>query len=151
MSRSLNRWDGIGHLGSDPETRFMPNGDPVCTFSIACSDDYVDKQGNKIEKTEWVRIVMWRRLAEIAGEYLHKGSKIYVTGKLTTRKYEKDGVTQYVTEIVANNMQMLDSKPADGSRPPSQGQPARQASTSRSAPTTSHYEESDWSDDIPFN
>jgi single-strand DNA-binding protein len=111
MARSVNKVILIGTLGRDPEMRFMPNGDAVCNVSIATDEGYKDKSGQKVDKTEWHRIVAFRRLAEIMGEYLKKGSKIYLEGKLQTREWEKDGVKRYSTEIVANEMTMLDSRP----------------------------------------
>jgi single-strand DNA-binding protein len=100
----------IGNLGKDPEVRYMPNGEAVCNFSIATTENWKDKAGVKQEKTEWHNIVAYRKLAEIMGEYLKKGSSVYIEGRLQTRKWEKDGVTRYSTEIIADNMQMLGSK-----------------------------------------
>jgi single-strand DNA-binding protein len=98
----------IGNLGGDPEVRYTPNGTAVCNFSVATNDQWVDKtSGEKKERVEWHRIVAWRRLAEICGEYLSKGRKVYVEGKLQTRSWEKDGVTHYSTEIVASDVQFL--------------------------------------------
>lgn len=104
---SVNKVILVGNLGRDPEVRYMPNGEAVCNFSIATTDSWKDKQGQKQDKTEWHNIVMYRRLAEIAGEYLKKGRPVYLEGSLQTRKWEKDGVTRYTTEIIANQMQML--------------------------------------------
>lgn len=104
---SVNKVILVGNLGRDPEVRYMPNGEAVANFSIATTDSWKDKSGQKQEKTEWHNIVMYRRLAEIAGEYLKKGRPVYVEGRLQTRKWEKDGVTRYTTEIVADQMQML--------------------------------------------
>lgn len=104
---SVNKVILMGNLGRDPEVRYMPNGEAVCNFSIATTDSWKDKSGAKQEKTEWHNIVMYRKLAEIAGEYLKKGRPVYVEGRLQTRKWEKDGVTRYTTEIVADQMQML--------------------------------------------
>lgn len=139
MSRDLNHCTFIGRLGQDPETRYMPNGNAVTNISIAVGDDYKDKQGNKVEQTEWVRVSAFQKLAEVMSEYLKKGSKVYIAGKMKTRKYEQDGVTKYSTEIHANEMYMLDSKP-DGS-----GQ------QQRNAPPQSGGPDDDFSDDIPFN
>ena len=107
---SVNKVILVGNLGRDPEVRFMPNGEAVCNFSIATTENWKDKSGVKQEKTEWHNIVMYRKLAEIAGEYLKKGRPVYIEGRLQTRKWEKDGVTRYSTEIIADNMQMLGSK-----------------------------------------
>ncbi len=112
---SVNKVILVGNLGRDPEVRFMPNGEAVCNFSIATTENWKDKSGVKQEKTEWHNIVMYRKLAEIAGEYLKKGRPVYVEGRLQTRKWEKDGVTRYSTEIVADSMQMLGGKDSGGS------------------------------------
>jgi single-strand DNA-binding protein len=111
----INKVIIIGNLGQDPEVRYMPNGNAVANFTVATSETWNDKQtGEKQEKTEWHRIVMYQRLAEIAGEYLKKGSKVYLEGKLQTRKWQnKDGQDQYSTEIIANTMQMLDARQSD--------------------------------------
>ncbi|MBW1851658.1 MAG: single-stranded DNA-binding protein [Deltaproteobacteria bacterium] len=99
----------VGNLGRDPEVRYTPSGVTVANFSIATSEEWKDKEtGEKQERTEWHRIVAWRRLGEICGEYLHKGSQIYIEGKLQTRAWEdRDGNKRYTTEIVAQSMQML--------------------------------------------
>ena len=106
----------IGNLGQDPEVRYMPTGGAVTNVSIATSESWKDKSSGQMqEKTEWHRVVFFNRLAEIAGEYLRKGSKVYVEGRLQTRKWQgKDGKDNYTTEIVANEMQMLDSRGAGG-------------------------------------
>lgn len=104
---SLNKVMLIGTLGRDPEIRHMPNGEAVANFSMATTESWKDKSGVKQEKTEWHNIVMYRKLAEIAGEYLKKGRPVYIEGRLQTRKWEKDGVTRYATEIIADSMQML--------------------------------------------
>lgn len=104
----------LGNLGKDPVVRRLENGTPVATFSIATSETYKDKEGNKQSKTEWHNIVLWRGLAEIAEKYLKKGDKVYVEGKLTTRSYEQEGVTKYLTEIVGENMTLLTPKGTSG-------------------------------------
>mgnify|MGYP000034507044 FL=1 len=105
---SVNKVILMGNLGRDPEVRFMPNGDAVCNFSIATTDTWKDKAGERQEKTEWHNIVMYRRLAEIAGEYLKKGRPVYIEGRLQTRKWQtKEGQDRYSTEIIADSMQML--------------------------------------------
>ena len=126
----------IGNLGEDPETKYMPSGGAVTNITVATSERWKDKQtGEKQEKTEWHRIVMFNKLAEIAGEYLKKGSKVYIEGKLQTRKWQdKEGKDQYTTEIVANEMQMLSGNQA--------AQPQAQP-----APTS----DDPFDDDIPFN
>ncbi|MGV6807296.1 MAG: single-stranded DNA-binding protein [bacterium] len=116
MARGVNKVILIGNCGSDPETRFMPSGGAVTNLSIATSETWKDKQtGQPQERTEWHRVVFFNRLAEIAGEYLKKGSKVYVEGSLRTRKWQgQDGQDRYATEIVANDMQMLDSRGSSG-------------------------------------
>jgi len=112
MARSgINKVILVGNLGQDPEVKYTAGGDAVTTLSIATSDSWKDKDtGQDQERTEWHRVVLWRRLAEIAGEYLNKGSKVYVEGQLRTRKWEQEGQTRYTTEIVARELQFLDSK-----------------------------------------
>ncbi len=111
-SRGVNKVILIGNIGQDPEVRYMPNGGAVCNLSIATSESWKDKNtGENQEKTEWHRVVMFRRLGEIAGEYLKKGSKVFIEGKLQTRKWQdQQGQDRYTTEIVADSMQMLDSR-----------------------------------------
>lgn len=112
MARGINKVILIGNLGQDPEVRYMPSGAAVCNVSIATSESWKDKStGEPVERTEWHRVVMFRRLAEIAGEYLKKGSKVYVEGRLQTRKWQdQQGQDRYTTEVIADNMQMLDSR-----------------------------------------
>lgn len=114
---SLNQVQLIGRLGQDPEVRYLPNGDAVCNLSIATSEKWKDKQTNEQkEKTEWHRVVMFGKLAEIAGQYLKKGALVFVQGKLETRQWEKDGEKRYTTEIRANQMTMLGGKDDGASR-----------------------------------
>ena len=115
---SVNKVILVGNLGRDPEVRFMSNGEAVCNFSIATTDSWKDKAGVKQARTEWHNITMYRKLAEIAGEYLKKGRPVYIEGRLQTRKWEKDGVTRYSTEIIGNQMQMLGGRDAAASNPP---------------------------------
>src|SRR6056297_1513262 len=112
MARGINKVILIGNLGADPEVRYTPANTAVCNISVATTDQLRDKQtGEQQEKTEWHRVVMFNRLGEIAGEYLKKGSKVYIEGRLQTRKWQgQDGQDRYTTEIVANEMQMLDSR-----------------------------------------
>ena len=112
MARSgINKVILVGNLGQDPEVKYTAGGAAVTTLSIATSDSWKDKEtGEDQERTEWHRVVLWRRLAEIAGEYLKKGSKVYIEGQLQTRKWEQEGQTRYTTEIVARDLQFLDSK-----------------------------------------
>jgi single-strand DNA-binding protein len=145
---SVNKAIIVGNLGKDPELRYTPSGDAVCTFSVATSERYKDKSGQQQEKTEWHNIVVWRKLAEICGQYLHKGSQVYLEGKITSRSYEKKdgGGTAYISEIVCDQMKMLDRK-GDGER---SAAPARTAPAS-SAPAGG-YEEPPFNadDEIPF-
>ena len=112
MARSgINKVIIVGNLGQDPEIKYTAGGAAVTTLSIATSDSWKDKDsGMDQERTEWHRVVLWRRLAEVAGEYLKKGSKVYIEGQLQTRKWEQEGQTRYTTEIIARDMQFLDSK-----------------------------------------
>lgn len=112
MARGINKVILVGNLGADPEVRYMPQGGAVANMTIATSESWTDKATNeRKEQTEWHRIVIYQRLAEIAGEYLRKGSKVYIEGKLKTRKWtDKDGIERYTTEIVANELQMLDGR-----------------------------------------
>ena len=113
MARSLNKVFLIGNLGKDPELRYTSSGAAVATFSIATSEEWKDADGNKQERTQWHQIVAWKKLAEICGEYLKKGSKIHVEGKIQYRTYDdKNGVKRYVTEIVMDGLIMLDGRAA---------------------------------------
>lgn len=110
-SRGVNKAILVGNLGDNPEVKYMPNGKAVANLSLATSESWKDQQGQTQEKTEWHRLTMYDRLAEIAGEYLKKGSKIYVEGKLQTRKWQdQQGQDRYTTEVICKEMQMLDSK-----------------------------------------
>ncbi len=112
MARGINKVILIGHVGNDPEVRYMPNGNAVATVSIATTESWKDKQtGDRQDRTEWHRVVFFNRLGEIVGEYVRKGSKVYIEGSLRTRKWQdQQGQDRYTTEIVANDLQMLDSK-----------------------------------------
>jgi single-strand DNA-binding protein len=114
MAKSLNKVMLIGNLGKDPEIRYTAASTPVATFSIATNESWQDQDGNTQERTEWHNIVTWRKLAEICHQYLRKGSKVYIEGRIQTRSYDdkNTGVKKYMTEIVASNMIMLDSKEA---------------------------------------
>jgi len=110
-SGSVNKVILVGNVGKDPETRYMPSGGAVCNLSLATSETWKDKNtGQNQERTEWHRIVFFNRLAEIVNEYVSKGSKLYIEGSLRTRSWEQDGIKRYATEIVASEMQMLDSR-----------------------------------------
>ena len=116
MARGVNKVILIGNLGADPEVRYTPDGAPVANFNLATSESWNDRtSGEKQERTEWHRLVVWRKLAEIAGQYLKKGSKIYIEGKLQTRSWEdQSGQKRYTTEVVVNELQMLDSRGEGG-------------------------------------
>ena len=137
--KGINKVILVGTLGKDPEVRFTAGGDAVATISVATSESWKDKQsGEKKEKTEWHRVIFWRRLAEIVGEYLKKGSAVYIEGKLQTRKWQdKSGDDRFTTEIVAHEMQMLGGK-TQGSQP--------QKPTQKPAP----QQTPDFDDDIPY-
>ena len=148
---SLNKVQLIGFLGKDPDCRYMPNGDQVVNITVATTDTWKDKNsGEKKEATEWHRVVFFRKLAEIAGQYLKKGSPVYIEGALKTRKWEKDGTTHYTTEIVADSMQMLGRKPEGAGGPPPQGQASRPAAAPTQSGGGSDGNFNDFEDDIPF-
>ena len=140
MARGVNKVLLIGNLGADPEVRSTPDGTQVANFTLATSESWKDKSGDKQERTEWHRIVLWRHLAEIAGKYLRKGSKVYLEGKLQTRTWEKDGTKMYTTEVICNELEMLDSKGSE-----SYGEGAAQ---SPAYSTPSPHDAGD--DDLPF-
>ncbi len=151
---SVNKVILVGNLGRDPETRYMTNGDAVTNISVATTETWKDKaSGEKQEKTEWHRVTFYRRLAEIAGEYLKKGSQVYIEGRLETRKWQdKEGKDRYTTEIIANEMKMLGSRQGAGDRTPSEDREPAMASEPRAAggakKPAGKFEEMD--DDIPF-
>lgn len=159
MARGVNKVILIGNLGQGPEVKHMPSGGAVTNASIATSETWKDKNtGQPQERTEWHRVVFFNRLAEIAGEYLRKGSKVYIEGALRTRKWQaQDGSDRYSTEIVASEMQMLDGRgDAEGSAP------AQQPSQRQAIPAAQNYAEAstgqavpagfdDFDDDIPFS
>ena len=151
---SINKVMLIGNLGKDPEIRYMPSGDAIANLTLATTENWKDKAGEKQEKTEWHRVSMFGRLAEIAGEYLKKGSSVYIEGKLQTRKWQdKEGNDRYTTEIVANEMKMLGGRPSGGDtgmdRPASSGaKPARPAASPAAPSGNSGFD--DMEDDIPF-
>jgi single-strand DNA-binding protein len=147
---NLNRWEGIGRLGQDIEMRYMPNGNAVANFSIAVDDSYKDKQtGQKVEQTEWVRCVAFGKTAEFLGEWLHKGKRILVCGKMKTREYEKDGIKRYATEIhVGQGTEIIDWPEKDAARQqPAPRQQAQQQPAARQQPAPDY---DSFDDDIPF-
>lgn len=154
-SRGINKVILVGNLGNDPEVRYMPNGNAVANISLATSDSWKDKtSGEQQEKTEWHRVVFFNRLAEIVEQYVKKGSKLYVEGRLQTRSWEQEGVKRYSTEIVASEMQMLDGRAGpqemndnafgQSQRPPEPSQSEGQSKAAQPA----NFDNFD--DDIPF-
>lgn len=167
MSRGVNKVILIGNLGADPDVRYMPSGDAVATVSVATSEAWKDRNtGEMQERTEWHRVVFFGKLAEIVKQYLRKGSKVYVEGKLRTKKWQtQEGQDRYTTEIIVDNMQMLDSRPSSSSVPFDDAPPARGGSGSGSgggrptAPDAARPSNqdsgnfgggADFDDDIPF-
>ena len=141
MAYGLNRAQIIGNLGRDPELRMTASGVAVCSFSVATNESYKGQDGNLVERTEWHNVVAWRRVAELLAEYLKKGSKVYIEGKLQTRNYEKDGQTHYRTEIVVDDFVFLDSRgEGSGGGRSSSGPPPQEDAP----PETSQ------DDDLPF-
>jgi len=151
MARGINKVIIVGNLGNDPETRYMPSGGAVTNLSIATSESWKDKQtGEQKDRTEWHKVVMFQRLAEIAAEYLRKGSQVYIEGKLQTRKWQdKDGQDRYTTEIVASEMQMLGGRGGSAGA----GSGGRSESMRDDGPASSpppQGSSDDFDDDIPF-
>ena len=144
MARGVNKVILIGNLGADPEVRYMPSGGAVANVRMATTEAWKDKQtGEQQERTEWHRITFYNRLAEIVGEYLRKGSQIYVEGRLRTRTYEKEGQTHYSTEIIADNMQMLGGRGGAGNV---ESRPQEPRSPETKEPANNDFQD----DDIPF-
>lgn len=164
MARGINKVILVGNLGQDPETRYMPSGGAVTNVSIATSETWKDKNtGQAQERTEWHRVVFFNRLAEIAQQYLKKGSKVYVEGSLRTRKWQgQDGQDRYTTEIVASDMQMLDGRPGGGGggdyappyddsyQPQGRASQPSSAPAQKAAPAADSGGFGDFDDDIPF-
>jgi len=144
MSRGINKVIIVGNLGADPETRYMPSGSAVTNLSVATSEQWKDKQtGEQKERTEWHKVAMFNRLAEIAAEYLRKGSQVYIEGKLRTRKWQdRDGNDRWTTEVIADEMQMLGGRGGGGSAP--------MASDSGPSGGPPQSPPDDFEDDIPF-
>ena len=155
-SRGVNKVILVGNVGNDPEVRYMPNGNAVANVSVATSDSWKDKNtGDQQERTEWHRVVFFNRLAEIVEQYIKKGSKLYLEGRLQTRSWEQDGVKRYSTEIVASEMQMLDSRGSAGSAqdfggPTSASGPSSQKPGEAPEPTAPPSNFDNFDDDIPF-
>lgn len=144
----------VGNLGKDPEVRSLESGAKVATFSIATTESYKDRNTNeRVDKTEWHNIVLWRGLAEVAERYLRKGSQVYIEGKLQTRSYDdKDGVTRYTTEVVGQNMTMLGGRSEGGAQSAPAPTSSSQATTTSSAPATPRpdLDVAEETDDLPF-
>lgn len=148
MARGVNKVIIVGNLGKEPESKQLPSGGLVTTMSVATSESWKDKNtGEKKEITEWHRIVLFNRLAEIAAQYVRKGSKVYIEGKLRTRKWEKNGEDRYTTEILADELQMLDSKGDNNNAVTSMDIPANQG---RDLPPAQANLDDFADDDIPF-
>jgi single-strand DNA-binding protein len=140
MSKGINKFIGVGSLGADPEVRYSQSGTAMTSISIAVNEAWKDKNGEKQERTEWIRVKFFGKLAEIAGEYLKKGSQVYVEGKLRTEKYtDKAGVEKYSTDIIADEMQMLGAKPHD-----------QKGAGTRQAPIDNQKNDDPFGDGIPF-
>lgn len=168
MARGVNKVILIGNCGGDPETRYLPNGGAVTNITLATSMSWKDREtGQQQDRTEWHRVVFFRRLAEIAGEFLKKGSKVYIEGSLRTNQWERDGQKHYTTEIVADEMQMLDSRggnagggyqgddgyssaPQNQSSPQASPQASPQQNQGGSNFAPSAPADGDFDDDIPF-
>ena len=146
---TVNKVILIGRLGSDPELRYTPNGDAVANFRIATNRVWKDKEGNQQERTEWHRIVAWRKLAERCGEYLRKGSHVYIEGRLETRSWQdKNGNKRFVTEVITDRMQMLDAK--GQVKVSEQTPPTEEVFEEKELPQGAEIKESESEDEIPF-
>lgn len=169
MARGVNKVILVGTCGQDPETRYMPNGNAVTNLSLATSEQWTDKQsGQKLERTEWHRVSLFGKVAEIAGEYLRKGSQVYIEGKLQTREWEKDGIKRYTTEIIVDmqgTLQLLGGRPqgdqaqrsAGGHQNPapraqsqSQSQPQRESRPAQQPAPQQTADDDFYDDNIPF-
>ena len=148
---SVNKVILVGHLGKDPEVRYMSNGEAVANVSLATSENWKTKEGEKKEKTEWHHLIFYRRLAEIAGEYLKKGAQIYVEGKIQTRKWQdkETGADRYTTEIIVNEMKMLGGKGDHGTNLEKTPEAATHTSSDSAAPAPKKFDDN-FLDDVPF-
>jgi single-strand DNA-binding protein len=148
MARGVNKVILVGTLGQDPDSRYLPNGNAVTTLSMATSEKWTDKQsGQPVEKTEWHRVCLFGKVAEVAAKYLRKGSQCYIEGKLQTREWEKDGIKRYTTEVIVDmrgTLQLLGGNPNGQQAPQQQAQPPQQSQ--QAAPPDSNT----YDDDIPF-
>ena len=148
MARGINKVILVGNLGREPDTRYMPSGAAVTNISVATSESWKDREsGEQVDRTEWHRVAFFNRLAEIAAEYLHKGSQVYIEGRIRTRKWQdKEGHDRYTTEIIADEMQMLGSRGSDAS----QGAFQKNTGAAAAPPAGSPQPEPEFEDDIPF-
>ena len=148
MARGVNKVILVGNLGNEPDTKYMPSGSAVTNISVATNESWKDKEtGEQVDRTEWHRVAMFNRLAEVAGEYLHKGSQVYIEGRIRTRKWQdKEGQDRYTTEIVADQMQMLGGRGQAGGLPDNPEQTPAPAARQSAAPRP----EPEFDDDIPF-
>lgn len=150
---SVNKVILIGNVGKDPEVKYLEQDVPVAKFTLATSESYKAKNGEKVETTEWHNIVLWRGLAKIAEQYVRKGSKLFIEGKITHRQYEQDGVTKFFTEIVGNNMEMLSSKSDDNKSGTGQyfhNQNTQSANPASSITNEPEMDDSGGDEDLPF-
>ena len=148
MARGVNKVILVGNLGNEPETKYMPSGSAVTNISVATNESWKDKEtGERVDRTEWHRVAMFNRLAEIAGEYLHKGSQVYIEGRIRTRKWQdKEGQDRYTTEIIADQMQMLGGRGQASDMPDNFEKRPAPAARQSNAPRP----EPEFDDDIPF-
>jgi single-strand DNA-binding protein len=137
--RSLNKVLLIGHLGQDPEVKYLPSGQAVARFSVATNETWTDKEGNKQEKTEWHKVVFFGNVAEVAGKYLSKGKQVYIEGRIETRQYEQDGQKKYITEIIGRDLMMLGAKGAGS-----------EAEVGYDGPEVARAQKSPPDEDVPF-
>lgn len=164
MARGVNKVILVGTCGQDPDVRYLPNGNAVTNLSLATSEQWTDKQtGQKVEKTEWHRVSLFGKVAEIAGEYLRKGSQVYIEGKLQTREWEKDGIKRYTTEVVVDmqgTLQLLGGRPqgdqqgqgtpSSSQRPAAQQRPGTGVPIQKQQPSQAAPDVDSFDDDIPF-
>lgn len=148
MAKTLNRVEILGRLGQEPELRSTPQGKSVCTLNIATNESYKDNSGEWKESTDWHRVVLWERLADVAAQYLKKGSQVFIEGKLKTRSYEQNGETKYITEVLGRNLILLDSR--GGADSYSNNSYSQQNSPSEPEPPKPNIENTEEDDDVPF-
>lgn len=155
MANDLNQCQFIGRLGNDPEIRYQTNGNAIASLSLAVGSQWKDKSGEKQESTEWISCTAFGRMAEIIGEYLEKGSQVFISGRMKTDKYEKDGITRYSTKIIVESMQMLGGRSEKQSQQTDSNKnnyskPNNGASKQNAKPATNHSNFDNFDDDIPF-